>query len=349
MKRHPLDRRRFCLTLAALAARPARAAETLRVLAWPGYADPDVVEVFARRHRVQVDVTTIDTDEALWQKVGRNQGRDFDVFAVNTAELQRYIRRGLVSSLDVAAVPNRAAQLPRFQDLGAIPGLVHGGRVFAIPYTYAAMGLIYDRGQIREAPDSIAALWDPAYRGKVIAYDGGVHAFSLAAQSLGLKSPFRLEPQDWPRVVERLIALRRNVAAFYTQPDESVSLFRRRNAALLFANYGTQQLKAVKAAGIDAGYVTPKEGALAWLDCWTVTSGARNPALAAAWIDYLLEGEPGRILTQRQGLANTTSVPAGHPQTSDLVWLEPVESEERRNLLWSRIMAGDRAARVLSP
>lgn len=349
MQRLRLDRRQFCLTLPALAPLPARAAETLRVLAWPGYAEPDVVKVFEQRTQVKVDVTTIDTDEALWQKIGRNKGRDFDVFAVNTAELQRYIRQGLVSTIDQGSIPNLAHQLPRFRDLRAIPGLVHGGKVYAIPYTYSEMGLIYDRSQVRQAPDSIAALWDERYRGKVIAYDTGVHSFSLAAQVLGLESPFKLADQDWPHAVERLIALRRNVAAFYTQPDESVSLFKRRRATLMFANYGAQQLHAVKAAGIDAGYAIPKEGALAWLDCWAITHAARNPALASAWIDYLLESAPGQVLVARQGLANTTSASADYQSGSNLVWLEPAESEERRNMLWARIMAGDRASKVLLP
>ena len=38
---------------AALFALSAQA-ETLRVLAWPGYADPDLVKVFEQRHKVSV-------------------------------------------------------------------------------------------------------------------------------------------------------------------------------------------------------------------------------------------------------------------------------------------------------
>jgi putative spermidine/putrescine transport system substrate-binding protein len=32
-----------------------------------------------------------------------------------------------------------------------------------------------------------------------------------------------------------------------------------------------------------------------------------------------------------------------------LKWLEPVESAARRSLLWERILAGDRASKVLAP
>ncbi|MDO9314101.1 MAG: extracellular solute-binding protein [Burkholderiaceae bacterium] len=327
----------------------ACAADTLRVLAWPGYADPDIVSTFEQRYGGKVEVTMIDSDLDLWNKITANGAQDFDVFAVNTAELQRYIRKGLVVGIETGILPNLTRQRPRFRDLASIPGIVSGSSVYAIPYTYSEMGLIYDRRQIPNPPDSIAALWDERYRGKVIAYNGGTHNFSLAALSLGLNSPFKLDDKDWPRAVDRLIALRRNVTGFYTRPDESVALFKRREAALMFANFGKQQLQLCKAAGLDVGYSLPREGALAWLDCWVITRSARNTKLAAAWINYLLESEPSQALVTRQGLGNTTSAESVDEVSDKLRWLQPVESEEHRNQLWSRIVSGDRASKVLGP
>ena len=344
---------RFLLTLTALLTTTvtahAETMETLRVLAWPGYADPDVVAEFEQRHHVRAEITTIDSDLDLWTKINRNHGQDFDVFAVDTAELQRYLQHGLVMAIDKKTVPNIARQLPRFRDARSVPGIEREGKLYAVPYTYSEMGLIYDPQQIPSPPDSVAALWDKRYRGKVIAYNGGTHNFSLAAQSLGFSSPFRIEDRQWASTVDRLIALRRNVTAFYTRPEESVALFVKRKAALMYANFGSQQLTLLKAAGIDAGYVIPREGALAWLDCWVITRSARNPVLAAAWIDYMLEDKPGKVLLERQGLANTTSESPYFNPKARIVWLEAAESEERRNLLWGRIISGDRAQKVLQP
>lgn len=344
------DRRQFCIgALAATATGRVRAAvDTLRVLAWPGYADPDIVQTFERRHGSRVEVTVIDSDLDLWNKIIANGAQDFDVFAVNTAELQRYIRKGLVVGIATETLPNLARQRARFRDLKSIPGIVHDGVVYAIPYTYSEMGLIYDRRQVPKAPDSLSVLWDERYHGKVIAYNGGTHNFSLAALSLGLKSPFKLDDRDWPRAVDRLIALRRNVTGFYTQPDESVALFKRRQAALMFANFGKQQLQLCKNAGLNVGYALPKEGTLAWLDCWVITRSARNLSLATAWINYVLEDEPGQVLMSRQGLSNTTSAEPDDAANDMLRWLQPVESEEHRNQLWSRIVSGDRASKVLA-
>lgn len=340
---------RLVLLFAALLPALAVSGETLRVLAWPGYADPDVVKTFEQRTKCKVELTLIDSDDVLWQKISQNNAGDFDVFAVNTAELQRYILQGLVMPINTAALPNLSRQLPRFRNPDAIPGVVHGGKVFAIPYTFAEMGLIYDRQQIKDAPESISALWDPRYQGRVVAFNDGTHNFSLAAQALGLSSPFLLRDQDWPAVVNKLIALRRNVLTFYAQPDETVELFKSRRAALMLANYGLQQLQLMKAAGIDAAYVIPREGALAWLDGWAITYGVRNKGLAEAWINYLLEEKPGEVLSVRQGLGNTTSTSPNHHAGDNLIWLQPVENVERRIGLWKRIMSGDRLSKVLAP
>lgn len=324
-------------------------ADTLRVLSWPGYADADLVKAFEARTGHKVNVTFIDSDEALWQRVQQNQGLDFDVFAVNTAELQRYIQATLVSPINTTLIPNTARQLPRFRHVDHINGLVQQGKVFGVPYTYAEMGLIYDRQQVKTPPTSLAALWDPRYRGKVLVYNSSTHNFTLAGQSLGNGKPFQIADDQWPATVHQLIALRRNVLGFYTEPEESVELFRQKHAALMLANYGTQQLQLLRKAGADVGYAIPKEGALAWLDTWAITRKTQKTALAHAWINYLLEPAPSQALEMRQGLANTVAEPAHlHPQDR-IVWLEPVENSERRQQLWERIYSGDRVSRVLGP
>lgn len=318
----------------------ASAAETLRVLAWPGYADEDLVKVFEQRFNARVEVTIVSTDDALREKLNANRGGDFDVFAANTAEISRFVDMDLVGPLNLAKLPRTREQLPRFRNLAAIPGITRNGQVYAIPYTYAEMGLIYDRAGIKEPPASMSALWDPRYRGRVLAYDGSSHNFTLAALMLGIRNPFRLNDAEFKRVTEHLIALRRNALAFYSLPEESVELFRHDGGVLLFANYGTQQVKMLRDEGADIGYVTPKEGALAWLDCWAVTRAARNTRLAEAWINYTLEKPVSSALTDRQGLANTISATLAE-RDRKLIWLEPVEDAPRRASLWSRIISGE--------
>jgi putative spermidine/putrescine transport system substrate-binding protein len=335
--------RLFCISLGllwALFPMPSLAQETLRVLAWPGYADPDLVRVFEQRHKIKVEVTIVGSDDEMWELLSGGQGANFDVFAVNTAELQRYIDRGISVPLSPADIRNTARQLARFHNLAAIPGITRDGKVYAIPYTYSEMGLIYDRKVFRTPPASFAAMWDKRYRGRVLMYQGSTHNFSQAALVLGLRDPFHIAAGDFKRVSRHLVELRRNVLAFYAQPEEATQLYIRNHAVLLFGNYGAQQVKMLQEAGADVGYVIPKEGALAWLDCWSLSRGARNRNLAESWIDFTLEPQISHALTERQGLSNTLEESAV-AQDAKLIWLQQVEDSAKRARLWDRIISGD--------
>lgn len=329
------------LLMLALPVASALAEETLRVLAWPGYADPDLVQAFEKRHKVKVEVTQISSDDAMWNRLSARQGGDFDVFAVNTAELQRYIDSGISIPLTPADIPNTARQLPRFRDLSSIPGITRKGRVYAVPYTYSEMGLIYDRKAFPTPPGSFAVMWDKRFKGRVLAYQGSEHNFTLAAMVLGLQDPFHIADTDFRRVSRHLVELRRNILTFYNQPEEATELFMQNRAVLLFANYGSQQVRMLQKAGADIGYIIPKEGALAWLDCWSLTRGVKNRKLAEAWIDYTLETSVSRALTERQGLPNTLEDPLTVHKVDKLIWLQQVEDVARRASLWSRIISGD--------
>ncbi|MBN3779499.1 extracellular solute-binding protein [Burkholderia sp. Ac-20345] len=333
--------------LAVFAASPEAVNDNvLRVLAWPGYADNDVVSAFEAQFHARVEVTFVDSDEALWARMHSAAPPPYDVLAANTAEIQRYAHERLIAPIDLSRIPNRRRQLPNFQQLATIDGLVEEGATYAIPFTYSSMGLIYDRKQVPVAPRSMRELWNPRYRGKVLDFNSAQHNFSFAALALGYSDPFRLSPAQTLAVAHKLIDLRRNLLTYYTLPEEATELFVQHRAALMFGNYGTQQVELLRRAGADVGYVIPDEGALAWLDCWAVTRGAQHPELASAWINYMLEPAIGALLTERQGLANTLAAPPGlDTGHQHLVWLQPVEDIARRESLWSRIVSGDRPER----
>lgn len=333
---------RWLIVSALFLATPVCAMDTLRVLAWPGYADPDVVRAFEQRYQAHVEVTFVGADEVLWQQMHAEHGQLFDVVAANSAEMQRYTREGLLAPLELSALPNTRKQLPRFQARASIPGLIHDGRVYAIPYTYSTMGLIYDRRQFSQAPQSMNAMWDPRFRQKVLDFNSAEHNFSFTALTLGIRAPFNLSPAQRARAAQRLIALRRNVLTYYNQPEEATELFVHHKVALMFGNYGTQQLSLLRRAGADVGYVIPKEGALAWLDCWAMTRAARNRVLAQNWINYMLDPWVSGLLTQRQGLANTLTASTDLTPNAKIIWLEPVVDTAEREALWQKIISGDR-------
>ena len=326
--------------LLCLLSPPLVAQEVLRILTWPGYADSDLTSAFEDRYDVAVEVTYVGSDDELQQQLAA-PGNHFDVVAANTSEIQQLTRQQLLQPLRLNKLSNRGRQLTQFRQLQNIPGLVTDDQAYGVPYTFSEMGLIYNRKLLSTPPDSLSSLWDVQFKGQVLAYDGSSHNFSLTRMALG-KAPFAIDPAELPETIDKLVALRRNVLAFYSLPEESVELFTQNKVALLYANYGQQQLKMLQDAGADVGYVIPREGALAWLDCWAISRTSRNRNLAEKWINYSLEPQVSQALTERQGLANTLSPSATTSSGGELVWLEPVEDARQRSGLWQRILAGER-------
>jgi len=187
----------------------------------------------------------------------------------------------------------------------------------------------------------MAELWNPRYRGKVLDFNSAQHNFSFAALALGYPDPFQLSPTQTRAIALKLIDLRRNLLTYYTLPEEATAFFIQHKVALMFGNYGTQQLAQLRRAGADVGYVIPDEGALAWLDCWAMTNAAANRPLALAWINYMLEPDVSVLLIQRQGLANTLTPSPESNVSAHLVWIRPVVDVQRREALWSKIVSGD--------
>lgn len=317
----------------------ARAASTLRVMAWQGYADEDWVKEFEATSGAKAEVVFIGTDDEIWAKIKGSEGKDFDVFAVNTAQLQRYIDGGLTTPIDLDKIPNQKDVLPRFRDLSKIKGVMRDGKLYAIPFCFDAIGLIYDKAKVSPAPDSFNILWDPKYKGKILAYDNGEHNFSFTALTLGFPDPFHLSPEQMDQIKAKLAELKRNVLSFYTTPDEALQLYKSNDVALIWANYGQQQVKAMKDAGADIGYVNPKEGALSWLDTWAMTSGVQDKDLAESWVNFLLQKKIGEQLSQRTGFGNTVVETGSAGADDKLIWLEFVEDPTKRSDLWNEVKA----------
>ncbi len=324
---------------AILRSSRAFAAKELRVMAWQGYADDDWVKEFEAQTGAKANIVFIGTDDEIWAKIKGSEGKDFDVFAVNTAQLQRYIDGGLTTPHDLSKLPNQKEVLPRFRDLSTVKGVVRDGKVHSIPFCFDSIGIIYDKDKVSPAPDSFETFWDEKYKGKILAYDNGEHNFSFTALTLGIEDPFHLSEEQMGKIKEKLIALKHNVLSFYTTPDEALQLYKSNDVALIWANYGQQQVKAMKDAGANIEYVNPKEGALAWLDTWAMTNGVQDVDLAEAWVNFLLQKKIGQQLSERTGFGNTVVETGSAGANDKLVWLDFVEDPTKRSDLWNEIKA----------
>jgi len=315
------------------------AAEELRILSWQGYADEDWVKEFEQETGADVNVVFIGTDDEIWAKIKGSEGKDFDLFAVNTAQLQRYIDLGLTTPYDMEMLPNQKETLERFRDLTKVSGTMRDGNVYGIPFAFDTIGIIYDTDKVKTPPDSWDVFYNDEYKGRILGYDNGEHNFSVTALDMGIEDPFHLTEEQLQAAKAKLIDMKHNLLSLYSTPDEALQLYQQNDVAIIWANYGQQQVKAMLDAGAPIKYINPKEGALAWLDTWALTSGVRDKDLAEAWINFVLQKKIGAQLTERTGFGNSVVPTPSASEGDTMVWLDFVEDPLKRADLWNEVKA----------
>lgn len=342
-QQHLTRRAALALGTAALAtpflSRAASAATEFRILAWEGYAEKAWVDAFQEATGATASITYAGSVDEMFAKMQGAQGADFDVVSIDTSAFDRYTKAGLLQPIDLSKVANAANLDAAFANVG--PLMREGGQ-FGIPFAWGSLPLVYDKAQFPTAPDSWNVMWDESLAQKLIALDDANNSIVLGAMVLGLPSPFNLSDAEFDQVKQKLIEQKRLLLTYYAGFDEGVSVFTQSGIAAMFS-MGEPQVPALIKQGVDAAMVIPKEGAIGWLDCWAISAGAKDSALAHAWINACLDKSVGNHLTVELSYGNTTDAAVntaqGFTYADKLVWLLAPENFEKRVAVWNEVKA----------
>jgi putative spermidine/putrescine transport system substrate-binding protein/spermidine/putrescine transport system substrate-binding protein len=340
-----MKRREFIALAAGTLAAPAfirnagAAGKELRLLTWEGYADDQWVKAFEAKTGATVSVSYTGSVDEIFAKMTASEGADFDVVAIETSSYKRLTQERLIQPLDVSKLKNAGNLMPAFK---AVAAIIFDGKTYAAPFAWGSIPLIYNADTFKTAPESWEILWDPNYQGKIIVMDDANNAIVTTALTLKVKDPFNLTDADFEAIKAKLLAQKANVASYYAGFDDGVSIFAQGGIDLMMS-MGEPQAPMLKKQGMNVGLTIPKEGAIGWIDCWTISKGARDVDLAHAWIDAMLEKEVGTYISEKTGYGNTTNADAnakiGLTYSDKLVFLQAPEDFARRIEVWNEIKA----------
>jgi spermidine/putrescine-binding protein len=338
-----VNRRQFSIGAAGAAAALAYPAiaraqsSDLRVFTWEGYAEAPFVEQFEKDNNCKVSVTYTGSTDEMFAKVSGSKGADFDILSVDPSSINRYGTQGLLLPFDLSLIPSRSKLIKALND---VKTLSVGGKVVAQPIAWGGLPLVYSNKVFKTAPDSWAVIWDPKYAQQVIVQDDAIVQTAAAALMLGLKNPFRLTDGEFVAVKNRLIEIKRNILSYYTGSDDGVRIFMDNKLALM-ESFGEYQIKVLKQRGADIGHVIPKEGAIGWIDCQSISIGARDVDLAHKWLEATLSPLGASMISERIGYGNVVdsalNEKIGLTYAEKLTFLVEPESVDRRVKLWEEV------------
>ena len=315
------------------------AAKELRILTWEGYAEAAWVKPFEEKNDAKCSIVYVGSADEMFAKQQGSKGADFDVIAFDTSAFKRYLDAGLLQPIDFAKVPNAASISPAFRNVEPV---IRDGKPYGAPFAWGSLPLVYDKAAFATPPESWEAMWDPKFAQQVISQDDANNCITLGAIVLGIKDPFNLTDEQFQQVKQKLIDLKKTLLTYYAGFDDGVTIFAQSNIKLMYS-MGEPQVPKLKEKGIDAAFTIPKEGAIGWLDCWTISSGARDVDLAHAWISSCLDKQVGAYLSDKLKYGNTTNEEAnaknGVTYGDKLIWLKTPENIEKRTAVWNEVKA----------
>ena len=275
----------LALAAGSLGATGAASAKDLHVLNWQGYGTDEAwaTKLFEERTGCKVVHDYFNSEEEMLTKLRTNPGT-YDVVLINSAFTQAAAKEGLIQAIDTSKVTNWKDLNPKLRDSSY---LNTGGKTYGLSWVWGVTSFAYNTDHIKTKPDTVQALWDPAYAGKVGWRDDPVEAVAFGAIATG-QDPNN--PADLDKVKQKLLALKPQLKTFWSSEDEWNKHLQ--GGDFEIATYWSgSAARSKKAFKLPVEFVIPKEGAIGWFDGLSIAANAPNLDCALKFIDFMVSPE----------------------------------------------------------
>jgi spermidine/putrescine transport system permease protein len=276
-----------------------RAERELNLYIWSGYIAPETIRRFEQRHDVRVNLDLYDSNEALLAKVSAGNA-GYDVLCPSNYIVEILLQQQRLRTLDHSALPHLANTDPRFLDRPFDPGNRH-----SVPYVWGTAGIGYRRSKAGEV-DSWAAMWDARFKGRILMLDDARESIGAALRWKGY-SLNTTEPAPLALAQRLLIEQKPLVRTYNTSNYEDILL----SGDVWLAQGWSGQFAKAMDSDPDIDYVIPREGSSLFLDNLVIPIDAPHPALAHAFLDFVMEAEVAAEIctTMRYSTPNRAALP----------------------------------------
>jgi spermidine/putrescine transport system substrate-binding protein len=270
---------------------PQSTTRELVLLNWSEYLDPDLVKKFEQQFDVRLREVYFESDDLRDDMMLETDGRGYDLVLVSGISVDIYRKRGWLSPINAAQVPNLTHIEDRWLD--AFPGI----EGYAVPYFWGTMGIAYRKDLIQAPITSWMDLLQPAdyLHGKIGMIESSRDALGMALKALG-HSANSTDAREI-KAAEQLLLIQKPHVKTYTYialSEESALVSGDIIATMIYS--GDALMLQEYHENID--YVVPAEGGNIWVDYLVVLKGSQNKDLAHAFINFINEPENARQLAE---------------------------------------------------
>jgi len=316
---------------------PDLSGQTLRLITWEGYVPDELKEAFEKATGAKVEITYISDNGELISKLRATGGEGWDLAqpSVDNVRVAQQLY-GIYQPIDLSRIKHLDNIIESLYQRVADYSTVDGEQ-YSIPFTWGTSGLIVNTDKIKEPINSYRQLCDPKYKGRVT-YRYRYPTFVGAAYGLGFDLfAYADNPEKWREIMEKtleyLIECKANVKAYWTTRQENIDLMLKEEAWLAQGWDGTGWLLSKQNPAIK--FIAPKEGALGWVDTFTIPAGSENLEAAYAWINFNLWPKNAGKLIEAGGFLSAVKGAVDYlPESQAALIKESFPPEAIDNINW---------------
>ena len=306
-----------CVLLVTLivTGRSVKSDRVVNVCSWGEYIDESLITRFEEETGIRVNYQTAESNEALYSLI-KMGGADFDVIVPSDYMIARLIEEDMLAELDYDNIPNFDLIDDTYKHLSYDPE-----NKYTVPYTWGALGIIYNTAMVSEPITSWSAMFDPQYAGQVLMINNSRDAIGAALLSLG----YSLNTTDESQLEEAFSLIKQAKDNGVYQAfvmDEVFGKMEGGNAAI--AMYYAGDYLTMLENNEDLAFVIPEEGSNWFVDAMCVLKSSQHKDEAEEWINF--------IASTDANLANMDYIWYASPNTEALeeypAYYQEVNNEE---------------------
>ncbi len=250
----------------------------VNVCSWGEYIDENLITRFEEETGIRVNYQTAESNEALYSLI-KMGGADFDVIVPSDYMIARLIEEDMLAELDYDNIPNFDLIDDTYKHLSYDPE-----NKYTVPYTWGALGIIYNTAMVSEPITSWSAMFDPQYAGQVLRINNSRDAIGAARLSLG----YSLNTTDESQLEEAFSLIKQAKDNGVYQAfvmDEVFGKMEGGNAAI--AMYYAGDYLTMLENNEDLAFVIPEEGSNWFVDAMCVLKSSQHKDEAEEWINFI--------------------------------------------------------------
>ncbi|HEY4832627.1 MAG TPA: spermidine/putrescine ABC transporter substrate-binding protein [Waddliaceae bacterium] len=249
--------------------------DKLYLFSWSEIFKPELIKEFEEKFDCKVVIAIYDSNESMYAKL-KLGASGYDLIFPSSYYCDILAKQGMIQPLDPKKIPNISLLDPAYYK-ETYP-------IFGVPFLIGFSGLAYRQDRLQKIEPSWNVFAREDLKGRMTMLNDFRDALGAALKFLGYSINSK-NPIEVDKAADQLIKWKKNLAKFESEQYKSGIA----SAEFLIVQGHTIDVAKLRREDPNILFVYPNEGAIMAIDYMAIPKEAKNPALASAFINFMLE------------------------------------------------------------